>query len=184
MLWPTRRAVGSTELVIGRHAWDALRSDDPRELASIAGMEPRGLPDLPRALRRHLQELPWVEDGLSLTERLILQLVEAESPTVGRLFSRLTREREPLPWLGDVMLLALVEAMTKARDPALAISRDGGGEWPEWRLDITPAGRAVLKGEQDGLSLGPPERWVGGVRIAPDAPSWRWNDADWRPMRV
>jgi hypothetical protein len=41
---------------------------------------------------------------------------------------------------------------------------------------VTDLGRAVLRGERDWLSLKPPARWVGGVRIAPDAPVWRWDE--------
>jgi hypothetical protein len=32
----------------------------------------------------------------------------------------------------------------------------------------------VLSGT-DRLSLGPIDRWVGGVRLNSSAPSWRWN---------
>ncbi len=129
--------------------------------------------------------MPWTSDGLSLTERLVLQILDAESQTIGRIFSRLMREVEPLPWLGDVMLLAIVEAMAKASQPVFTITGDSAGlNWPQRRLEITPAGKAVLNGETDWLSLSPPERWVGGVRIVPGMPHWRWDEAAEKPVRA
>jgi hypothetical protein len=184
-LWRQRRTVTASELALGQRTWDALRSDDPSELAAIARSDGSGLPDLPRALQRHLRELPWTTDGLSLTERLVLRILDAESQTIGRVFSRLTRELEPLPWLGDVMLFAIVEAMAKAAEPVFSITGNSAGlNWPQRRLEITPTGKAVLKGEIDWLSLSPPERWVGGVRIVPGMPHWRWDEAAGCPVRA
>lgn len=188
LLWGRRRRLDAADLETGRLAWDALRGDDPRALAAVAHGVTAGLPDLAPALLRHLRELPWTRDGLSLTERLTLRSVENANPTVGEIYARLTREAEPLPWLGDVMYLAVVEAMTRAREPAVTMDRtgpDGAGlRWPQHRPRLTPAGRAVLAGETDWQSLGPPERWVGGVRIAADAPAWRWDEAAEAPVRA
>ena len=184
-LWSERRAVTASDLSMGLRTWNALRSDDPGALSSIARSTIPSLPDLPRALQRHLRELPWTTDGLSLTERLVLQILESESQTIGRIFSRLMREVEPLPWLGDVMLLAIVEAMSKATQPVFTITGDSTApNWPERRLEITPTGKAVLNGEVDWLTLTPPERWVGGVRIVPGAPHWRWDEAMGAPVRA
>jgi hypothetical protein len=45
------------------------------------------------------------------------------------------------------------------------------------RLTITQTGREVLRGVTDWLSLQPPVRWLGGVRIDPSTPNWRWDEA-------
>jgi hypothetical protein len=45
------------------------------------------------------------------------------------------------------------------------------------RLAITQTGRKVLQGGTDWLSLQPPLRWLGGVRIDPSTPNWRWDEA-------
>jgi hypothetical protein len=49
-------------------------------------------------------------------------------------------------------------------------------------LAITDAGRDVLAGRRDWHSLKPPERWVGGVRIQPGKPGWRWDEAKRKPV--
>lgn len=188
LLWARRRPLSRADLDHGRRAWDALRAEDPRPLAEIARRAAPGLPDLGPALLRHLRELPWTSDGLSLTERLVLGILAEGRQTVGRVFSRLTRGVEPMPWLGDVMLLPIVEAMARARVPALAFADappdlPSGTPWAERPLDLTEAGGAVLAGGVDWLSLGPPERWVGGVRVAPGGPVWRWDEAAGAPAR-
>jgi hypothetical protein len=188
LLWDRRRRLDAADLETGRLAWDALCGDDPRALAAVACKATAGLPDLAPALLRHLRELPWTRDGLSLTERLTLQAVADAARTVGEIHAWLTREAEPLPWLGDVMYLAVVEAMARARDPALVMERTGpdgtGLRWPRYRLHLMPVGQAVLAGAADWQSSDPPERWVGGVRIAADAPAWRWDEASGTPVRA
>ena len=168
-LWPARTAVTRAQLEFGRAVWAALRQDDPRALQAIAAS---GTPDLPLAapaLRRHLRELPGDGDGLSLTQRLILSILAEGGPsTIGRLFAPLQR-RDPLPFLGDLGFLHIVEQM--APTGVLAIA---AGDKPFPRTTaITDAGRDVLAGRTDFLSLRPAERWVGGVRIDPSRPVWR-----------
>jgi hypothetical protein len=48
-------------------------------------------------------------------------------------------------------------------------------DWPQDRLTLTEMGRAVLAAEVDWMDLGPPVRWLGGVKIDPAAAHWRWD---------
>jgi hypothetical protein len=181
LLWSGRRAVTPPQCALGSAVWQALCSPDPRDVADIVRT---GTPDLPLAapaLLRHLRELPDSRDGLSLTERLVLTILAEQDQTIGRVFALLMTRYEPLPWMGDLMLLAVVQAMARVREPALMIG-DPGLRWPQWPLHLTEAGRAVLAGARDYLSLGPEARWVGGVEIRPGAPHWRWHEVDMRPV--
>jgi hypothetical protein len=175
LLWDTRKPVTSRQTLEGRKVWTLLRQPDPTPLAVFAANGPGALPYLARAVRRHCQELPWIGDGLSLTERIILELLAERSRTIGEVFRDLTRDREPLPWLGDLMLVSIVRAMRRASQSVF--------DTEDQRLTITPLGLSVLAGEVDWLSLNPPERWLGGVRISPGEPSWRWDDGLGRPSR-
>lgn len=175
LLWDeARQPVTRTMLEAGEVAWAALRRPDPSALAALAGGPMPALPQLARALRRHCQELPWSGSGLGLTQRLVLELLTEQPRTVGELFRDLMMEREPLPWLGDLMFHAIVEAMKQVRAPLFDV--EPAAEWPQERLTITPLGRAVLAGEVDYLSLEPPPRWLGGVEIA-GRTAWRWDEA-------
>jgi hypothetical protein len=128
------------------------------------------LPIAAPALRRHLQELPGATDGLSLTERLVLRMLAEEPGRIGRMFGTCMQRFEPLPFLGDIGFLGVVE-QTLARPAILTIEP---GEQPFPRLvTITEIGRRVLAGQIDYLTLGPPKRWVGGV-VADGR--WRWDE--------
>ena len=177
LLWSGRQPVSQQQARAGRAVWDKLRLADPTPLAAAARAGIPGLPHLAGAIRRHCQELPWLQDGLSLTERLVLQILSEGMRTVGEVFHALMLEREPLPWLADAMLLHIVESMKRARGPVLTgTSEDVAQRWPDERLAITPLGRAVLAGQVDWLSLSPPERWLGGVHVPAAAPCWRWDE--------
>jgi len=178
LLWNNRESVSDRQLQSGASVWGMLRADDPRPLAETAAAGMPELPQLAVALKRHCQELPWTRDGLSLTERLILQLVAEQPRTVAEVFSALMMQREPLPFMTDLMMLFIVDSMKKVRRPVFhGTFSDDGRSWHNELLTITPLGGSVLTGESDWLSLHPPVRWSGGVCIDSDAPGWRWNDA-------
>lgn len=179
MLWASRRPVTAEMLELASRAWDALRFADPHPFATIARMKDAALPDLPSAAHRHLQELPSLTNGLSLTEHLVLQaLSEEETCTINRIFQLLhLKGRDPLPYMGDAGLAHVIRCMETASEPAFVRTSDTRDEHElSNRLTITDIGRAVLTGQRDWLSLNPPERWVGGVRIEPRKPAWRWNE--------
>jgi hypothetical protein len=134
------------------------------------------------ALLRHLRELPATTDGLSLTERLALELA-AEAPiSLNRMFGRMVYERDPLPGQGDAQMrdrvlgMEVEGARVFTREPG--VDREGRAR-PPWTdvLTLTDLGRRVLAGEVDFRSLKPPPRWVGGVRVATDGAEWRWDEA-------
>jgi len=116
-----------------------------------------------------------MRDGLSETERLVLRILADGPLAAGRVFHEL-QLREALPWLGDIMLAAILARMKQAREPAIASPDMSPAPWPRAILAITAAGRAVLAGRRDYRDLGPPARWLGGVHI-PAAACWHWDDA-------
>ncbi|WP_232365984.1 DUF1835 domain-containing protein [Methylocystis silviterrae] len=178
LLWAERTLVSEEALQAGRSVWEMLRSSDPRPLAELSRAGTPALPQLGRAVQRHCQELPWRGNGLSLTEQLILQLLAEHPRTVAEMYSRLMMEREPLPWLTDLMILFMVERMKRVTEPVFTGAFEGEERrWPKERLTITPLGRAVLTGSVDWLSLRPPARWLGGVFVPGSSPCWRWSHA-------
>ena len=178
LLWERRQPISAEQLAFGKRTWAAFRAADPRALAALARDGTPLLPALVGALHRHLQELPSVENGLGLTHHLLLQtLAEGGPQRAGRLVGLVMHDRDPLPGLGDLGYdLALREL---AALPDALVRRSGDHTMPEWHLDevaITDSGRAVLEGRRDALDLPLPERWVGGVRIAPGQRNWRWDE--------
>lgn len=181
LLWRRREAVAAESLALAAGAWAAVTSDDPRRLAELARTGTTALPHLAPALHRHLRELPSSANGLSLTEHLTLQMLDEKPMTMGELFRTLHAEREPLPFLGDNMFRHIVTEMGRAAVPPFTRAP---GELPfHDRLSITDAGREVLRGAADWLSLLPPPRSLGGVRIDAAGPNWRWDEAQQEVVR-
>lgn len=167
-LLPTARPVTAAMLRAAADAWAAFRSPDPEEVAALAETGAPELPFLGPALRRHLQELPWTSDGLSLTERLALRAAAFRPSRLEDLF-RAVQDSDPQPFLGGLMFEAVVRRLENAPRPALCRDSDG-------RLTPTRQGEALLAGSADWLEWNMPEHWVGAVDLANDAPTWRWDD--------
>ncbi len=171
-LWPQRKPVDAQMHTLAREAWNAYRSPSPEAWAALSRAGTPALPLLAPALRRQLQELPGLHDGLSLTERMALQIVHARGrPSFGQVFAELHGAREPLPWLGDLMFEALMRPLITAGQPLLQ-EFDTHLHWPQRPLALTVLGQRVLDGDAYWLDHASAERWVGGVRLVPRQPHW------------
>jgi hypothetical protein len=181
LLWAQREPADARVLELGRDAWRALASPDPRALAALAKRGTPALPLLAAALQRHLRELPSVVNGLSLTEQLALRLLAERDQSLQQIFVTLNEHLDPLPGQGDLQVRNRVLGMESARAPVFTRrpghDRDGRARAP-WTdvLAITELGRAVLESEVDFRSLEPASRWVGGVEIGAGKPDWRWDE--------
>jgi hypothetical protein len=182
LLWTQREPVTIAQLSLGLAGWKALASSDPRALAVLMRSGTPQLPLLAPALHRHLRELPALENGLGFTQQMSLALLAEQPRSLFKLFGRLNYFVDPLPGQGDSQMLERVTPLGAVSMPlfsrAAGFDLDGRVR-PPWTdvLTLTEAGRAVLRGELDFLSLQPPSRWVGGVPIGAAHPDWRWDEA-------
>ncbi|WP_087722438.1 DUF1835 domain-containing protein [Pandoraea sp. PE-S2T-3] len=177
-LWPRRRALHDDAFSLARTAWDAYRASTPLAWAELCQEANSALtlplPLLAPALKRQLQELPSLHDGLGLTERLALEVIrEGEGITLAQVFSELTLRRDPLPFLGDTMFYAMMRGLTEGRHPLIAPFDAEAQLAREKRIvGLTPLGEQVLHGTAYWLDHAETTRWVGGVRIEPRAAHW------------
>jgi hypothetical protein len=192
LLWKTRLPATPSQLALGLAAWRALASADPRALAALMR---RGTPDLPLlgpAIHRHLQQLPSLHNGLSLTEQLLLQRLSEGPYELVKLIGWLVLVGDRLPSTTDSQALSVVENMLHPDRQLVSITLrgEGPGKGPglfaTWRdtFELTELGRAVLRGDVDWMSLRPPARWVGGVHAGVRTPEWRWNEATREPVQI
>lgn len=188
LLWDSREAVTTAHVSLGAKVWAAVADSSQLPLFEIARSGTPPVPPMARALLRHLQELPSARNGLSLTEQLALDLLAEHGPmTARRLFERLSREREPLPFLGDAMFWPLLEQLAGGGRPLIDAppnDDDHHQAWPSWRVALTVHGDIVRSGRADWLGDAPSARWVGGVEIARDKPPWRWDETTARPVQA
>jgi hypothetical protein len=165
-LFETRTAVDDRQYEVAAAAWDAFRSPTPQAIVRTLQEDTSALPFLARALRRLLEEYPWTTDGLSRSERRLLQLAAGGPTSFARLFPRMS-EGEDAYHITDLSLEALAATLSAVAPPLLSL--DGG-------IAIAPAGTEVLDGRRDRVASGI-DRWIGGVHLHDGAPMWRWDPA-------
>ncbi len=183
LIWQQRQAVSQQQLKLGKQVWNALGKSTPLPLFEITNSKNiKHLPDMRGALLRHLQELPSTRNGLSLTEQITLELLNEGNKTAGQLFGHLMRIRDPLPWLGDIMYWFILQSMMQVSHAVFEIPKDDIKKpWQHRLLTITDTGKKVLAGTQKWLSLDPPDRWLGGVKISAGNSCWYWDNKAERP---
>jgi hypothetical protein len=179
-----RAPISTEQLALARLAWSAVRAGEPVATEAMLRTHTGALPHLAGALRRLLEELPAVGDGLSRTERQALEALAGGARTPRDVFLA-AQKAEQAPFLGDAwMWRRLAELGTGERR---LVSSRGGSElgpppplpgsdgFEEQELELTATGRAVLAGEGDRASLVPLDRWVGGTHVTGPEPAWRWD---------
>ena len=170
-LWPTRRAVTDEDTVGAQLAWEVIRRADPRGIAQLAVDPPAGRPFLGPAFGRLLEELPDVNDGLSRTERQLLELLAEGALLTGALFVA-SQDLEEVPFHGDAWILRTLAGL-EGSTPLVSLT--------EGSAAITDAGRRVLAGDADRVELLGIDRWVGGTHLASGS-VWRWDAAASEPV--
>ncbi len=106
-LFPARGPVTSEQLALASAAWEAFRSPDPRALEPFLAPH-RALPFLAAALLRYCEEFPWLEDGLTRTQRTIAVLQAQGIADPRKLYSAFSRTEDPI-WMGDASFYLILE---------------------------------------------------------------------------
>ncbi|MDX6628256.1 MAG: hypothetical protein QOH00_502 [Gaiellales bacterium] len=136
-LWPRRRPVGGDAFAAATRAYDAFRRGDSRALAALGERPAPGLPYLAAAIRRLLEERPWVGSGLARSERQILRAVAAGARTPAAVFAA-TWQMEEAPYLGDSWLFRRIDELAQGKRALL--------ERSENQLRLTAEGQNLLAG--------------------------------------
>ena len=160
-------------LALATRAWAALRAPDPSGFPDIVAARSPELRFMPEAFDRLGREYPWTRDGLSLTERRLLAAMAEGAGTAGEAFVR-GAAREPRPYLGDTWAFAAIERLALADVPLVSVG--AGVVDRHAAVALTDAGRRVLDGAADHVSLNGLDRWIGGVRLLGRAVPWRWDE--------
>jgi hypothetical protein len=172
-----RAAVTDEQLALGRAAWTAFRSPDPRAVASRVMSDMPELPFLRTALIRHLEQFPSTRNGLSRSEQQALEAIDAGAGTVGEAYLASHQQREDPIWMGDATFAAYLEALAAGPSPLVALGADGAPDAMARTVALTDAGRAVLEAREDRVRLNGIDRWLGGVHLQGPEAAWRWDVA-------
>jgi hypothetical protein len=173
-----RQPVDDRQYELAERAWNAFRSPTPEGLDALRREDTSALPFLAPAITRFLQEYPWTKDGLSRSERRLLELAGTDGIELIRAFPRM-QDGEQFYYVADGTLDAMAEEFAHATPPLLTLD-------PPTRTDrrllrrkaaLTDIGRAVLSGERDRITTCGIDKWLGGVHLEGGGAIWRWDEA-------
>ena len=178
-----RQGVTPEQLELAKRAWKAFGSEDPTSISRLLDESTTALKYLASALRRHLEEFPSTDNGLSRSEREALSAIQAGHSTPVAAFLEVARKQESI-FLGDIIFYSYLERLSgrttalitwKDGTPVIAPTSERAREFVEGELALTPLGREVLAGRQDWQRINKRTRWLGGVEIRPGESGWRWD---------
>jgi hypothetical protein len=176
-LLPSRAPITGEQYELARRAWTAFRSSDRSAVPRLLETDTSALPFLSPALGRFLEEFPAPDDGLSRTERHLLQLVSSQPMTAREIFARM-HDGEDAYYLTDTGLGSLLRDLAATTPPLietnLRAEEDTKPEGerkperlrlPDASVSITAAGLDVLQGRANRVELCGLDRWYGGVHL-------------------
>jgi len=178
-----RPAVTDEQFRLAERAWKAFGSDNPSAIADMITENTSGLRYLTAAFRRHLEEFPSIENGLSRSELEALTAIEAGHTTPVAAFLEVGKKQESI-FLGDIVFYSYLERLSgktnplvtwKGGNPVVAPTAENSREFVKRELIVTQLGREVLSGKKDWQAINTQTRWLGGVEIRPGAKGWRWD---------
>ncbi len=173
-LFDKRSEITAGQLELAVRAWQAYRSEDPRELERLLQTDTSALPFLDAALRLQLRRFPSARNGLNKIENTGLELIGQGASRFDDLFSRFV-VAEPNYGLGDAQYWNALQKLKRGPSPLLTI--EGKQEaMSESGFAITVAGRSVLSGAADRVTLNGIDEWLGGVHLQGRANIWRWDE--------
>ena len=164
-LFPNRVRVTLAEMKVASEAWLAFRSPDPRDIEWTLTNTAPVLPYLNGAFTRHLEQFPSTTDGLSRTERQILEITSTGAGRFQDLFL-CDQDREERVFMGDSTFAWYVDQLASGPEPLLDATNG---------YHLTRSGVAVMSGRSDAVALRGIDRWLGGVHLEGADPAYRWD---------
>ena len=143
----TRRPVDAAQFALAARAWSAYRSPDPRAIEALLKGDTSALPFLAAALARHLEEFPSDADGLSRSERRMLEQALDGPAGSARGVPADARRRDRVLHRGFVVRRSrpgAVERVAGARGSVASTCRRRRIALPAGTIALTAAGRDVL----------------------------------------
>lgn len=177
------RQVRSDDFELATQVWSALAMPRPAAVVRHTTDTRSDWPFLRPALLRFLEELPGA-NGLSRTEATALSAIADGVTAPLRLFPHVLA-REEAAFMGDLSFFAILEDLARAGTPLIeGFPLVGGADDEVERLrdatlSLTEAGRAVLEGDKDHISLNGVDRWWAGTRLA-GRDVWRFERGEMR----
>lgn len=180
----TRLRVTEAQYDLAGRAWQAFRAPVPESLDALRHEDTSALPYLGDAVARFLQEYPWTIDGLSRTERRLLELADGGGVALWKAFPRMG-EGEQFYHTTDLWLAETASALSATSPPLLTLEPSATSDHPlRGTVRTTDTGRSILARRLDRVATCGIDRWLGGVHLHGRHVPWRWDDEQQRVIRV
>lgn len=176
-------AVGPEHFARASLAWNAFRTSTPEAIDAFLKQPATCLPFLSSALKRLMEELPSVQNGLTRTEHQILTAIDEEALPAGGVFARATALEQGGEFLGDSVFFMILDRLIQCQTPLIeGIDAPYIGMSFETLIEkantaplhLSEAGQAIVKGEADMISLNGIDRHWGGTHLT-TAACWRYD---------
>jgi len=178
-----RQEIRPEELNLGRKAWEAYSSADPRALTELLEGDTGALPFLRDALRMQLARFPTIRNGLGIVEQATLEALGDHARSPVELFRQVT-DRLSLLGLGDLQYWLCLKRMSQGAHPL--ISLDPPVRYPGYdetvseliqaKIRLTEMGAKVWSGKEDWIARNGIDLWLGGVHLQGKRNVWRWDE--------
>jgi hypothetical protein len=169
----TRRPVKLAQYRKAQSAWKAFTSPKPTAIERFIRTDTSPLPFVASALRRHLEQFPSVDSGLSRTERQALEELRESGPLSGPQLFVAVQRREEAVFMGDSSFYRIIENLSNAPHPLVEVTNRRKADLK--KVSITETGRDVLEGRADHVELNGIDQWLGGVHLTGRKVDWRWD---------
>lgn len=165
-LYPKRKFLTDATAAAAARAWEAFTGGDADVLAGCASGKFPGLPFMRDAFKRLCEEFPSTDNGLSRSQKHILESCAQGARRKEDLFKR-SQAREEASFMGDSTCYATIGDLCASPAPLLAELEHG--------FEVTVLGRRILAGDADWLEHQPLDRWIGGTHLR-SGKHWRWDE--------
>jgi len=192
-LYPQRQRVSQTQLSLAKTCWQSFCHSDPTGLVKAVQKMPDkatssndDLLFVRPALGRYFQEFPWTSDGLTRTERQLLQIIDSGIRNPVKAFVD-NMDFESHLYIGDWRTYSQLAQLCKSDTPLIACA-DGSAffhppfaeqsieEFKQQELVVTEFGKAIIAGEKSALGIALRDEWLGGVHNRSQETMWCWDN--------
>ncbi len=197
-LYPTRVRISDAHLLTAAKVWKAFCSSTPSAMHDVlfqatsrSSSEPGTntwldcFPFMYNALLRMCEEYPWTQDGLTLTERQILTLIQGGVSNPNRVFVD-NMDLESVLYIGDWRTFTHIKQLCEQPNPLIEVENRSSFQHPmsnevsasEFKsqvLRVTAYGESVLAGQVDYKEALVRNEWIGGVHLNSQRDGWYWD---------
>jgi len=177
MDFESRKQVITFQVEAAALMWKAFTARSPVALVELSSAsEFSRMPYLPNALRRWFEEFPDMRDGLSRTERAILNCLKDGAMKGGDLF-HCQQATEEAAFMGDASFWNVLDRMmVDGRELVTAVKPTSSSDddaKAATTYTLTEFALRVLE-NKDTATAEIPAKWMGGVELTRTNP-WYWN---------